>query len=207
MKGTMADFARHIGVHKSSVKRAVDAGRLIKDPDGQLDFDTNLARWHSSAGGRADVAARHAAQRGAAIPKAQPTPENPPAAEFSQTPASLGIDDSGRAKAKQATLHYENSSIKLEMALRRGLRFEKTAARRESTGLGALLRAGIERVIDQTAPRGAATGNDLERRRLFAQQIRHLRWVFKRELPRALRRMKEQGARVDADGTAKGGNA
>ena len=62
----------------------------------------------------------------------------------------------------------------------------------------------IERVIDQTAPRLAAAANDLERRRIVEKETRRLRWVVKRELPRALRRMREagQGAKVGAGGTA-----
>jgi hypothetical protein len=203
MTGNQQDLARHLGVNKSSVCRAVKAGRITAEADGSYDFAKCTAAWHAGAGGRTDVAARHAAQRGAAIPKPQANAETPPAAEFTQSAASLGVDDSGRAKAKAATMHYENSAIKLEMALRRGLRYERAAARREAAGLGALLRAGVERVIDQTAPRLAAAGNDLERRRIVEREIRRLRWVFKRELPRSLRRMKEQGAgKVGAGGTA-----
>ncbi len=199
MNGTLADFARHLGVNKSSVTRAVQAGRIQREPDGSIDFAKATAAWHASAGGRTDVAARHAAQRGAAIPKAQPSAENAPAADLAQ----VAPDDGSRAKAKTLLLHYENSAIKLEMALRRGMRYERAAARREAQGLGAMLRAGIERVIDQTAPRLAAAGNDMERRRIVEREIRRLRWMWKRELPRALRRMKEQGAgKVGAGGTA-----
>jgi hypothetical protein len=202
MTGNQISLAAFLGVNKSSVSRAVKAGRIRPEADGRFDFEKCAAAWHASAGGRTDVAARHAAQRGAAIPKAAAAAENPPAAEF--TPA-LGIDDSGRAKAKTLLLHYENSQIKLEMALRRGLRYERQPARREGQGLGAMLRAGIERVIDQTAPRSAAAGSDLERRRIVEREIRRLRWMLKRELPRALRRMKEQGAagtKVGGSGTA-----
>ena len=205
MNGTLSDFARHLGVNKSSVTRAVQAGRIQREADGSIDFAKATAAWNAGYAGRADVAARHAAQRGAAIPKAHPALENAPAAEFAQSTAGLGIDDGGRSKAKQALMHYENSIIKLEMALRRGMRYEKAAARREATSLGALLRAGIERVIDQTAPRLAAAGSDLDRRRIVAREIQRLRWVFKREMPRAVRRMKEQGAnggKVGAGGSA-----
>ena len=80
------------------------------------------------------------------------------------------------------------------MALRRGLRLDLAAVRRESTGLGAMLRAGVERVIDQTAPRLAAAGTDAERRRILDGEINRLRWIIKRELPRALRRMRQAGA-------------
>ena len=78
-----------------------------------------------------------------------------------------------------------------------------TTAKRDRANRGDLMEYGIERVIDQTAPRLAAAGNDLERRRIVEREIRRLRWMWKRELPRALRRMKEQGAgKVGAGGTA-----
>jgi hypothetical protein len=202
MTGTLADFARHLGVNKSSVTRAVQAGRIQREPDGRIDFAKATAAWHASAAGRTDVAARHAAQRGRVVGSTHPGAETATAPDLAP---ALGIDDSGRAKAKTLLLHFENSQIKLEMALRRGLRYERAGARREAQGLGAMLRAGIERVIDQTAPRLAAAGNDLERRRIVEREIRRLRWMWKRELPRALRRMKEQGAqggKVGAGGTA-----
>lgn len=104
-------------------------------------------------------------------------------------------DGSSRAKAKALLMHYENSTLKLEMALRRGLRFERAAVRRESAGLGAILRAGIERVIDQTAPRLAACANDLQRRQILDKEIARLRHIIKRELPRALRRMRAETAK------------
>lgn len=205
MNGTLADFARHIGVNKSSVTRAVQAGRIAREADGSIDFDKALAAWHANAAGNVGVAARHAAHRGAAIPKAHPEQKNAPAAPFGESTApsnaSLGLDDSGRAKAKTLLLHFENSAIKLEMALRRGLRFERGAVKREAFALGAMVRAGIERVIDQTAPRLAAAGDDLERRRILEKEIKRLRWMLRREMPRALRRMKEAGAKVSPGGT------
>ena len=74
-------------------------------------------------------------------------------------------------------MHYENSQIKLEMALRRGLRVDLAAAHREAAGIGAMLRGGIERVIDTTAPRLAAASNDIERRVIVEREIRKLRWI------------------------------
>jgi len=203
MTGTQNDLARFLGVHKSSVSRAVKAGRIKPESDGSFDFDKCAAAWHSSSGGRIDVAARHAAQRGAAIPKAQPAAENAPNAEYAQSAASLGVEDGGRNKAKTLLLHYENSAIKLEMAKRRGLRYELVDARREGRGLGAMDRASGDRIVDQVAPRYAATVDANARRRmLFEQAMRMVRYG-ERELPRALRRMKEQGAgKVGAGGTA-----
>jgi hypothetical protein len=198
MTGNQQDLARFRGVNKSSVSRAVKAGRIKPLADGSFDFDQCAAAWHASSGGRADVAARHAAQRGRVLPTPLPTKENAPAADLAQ----VVPDDGSRAKAKALLMHYENSSIKLEMALRRGLRIELAAAKREAAGIGAMLRAGIERVIDQTAPRLAASSNELDRRRIVAAEVRRLRWMLKRELPRALRRMKDAGQKVGAGTTA-----
>lgn len=209
MNGTQADFARHIGVHRSSVKRAVDAGRLVLEADGTLDFEKSVARWHATTGGRTDVAARHAAQRGAEIPKAAAGAKNGTAAPKVSDTAGLDaavspVGDTSRTKAKALLVHYENSTIKLGMALRRGLRYERSVVKREAGAIGAMLRAGIERVIDQTAPRLAAASNDMERRRIIESEVRRLRWAVRRELPRSLRRMKEHsgGAKVGSGGTA-----
>lgn len=188
MNGTRAAFAAHLGVHRSTITRAVDAGRIQLEADGSINFEKATAAWHASAGGRADVAARHAAQRGAAIPDSQPGQKNAPAARFDEFGA-----DGHRADAKALLMHFENEIIKIEMALRRGLRFERAAVCREAASLGSTLRAGLERVIDQCAPRLAAIPDATERRRVIEKETRRLRWIFKREIPRALRRMKQAG--------------
>lgn len=193
--GNDTEFARFLGVNKSSVSRARKAGRLVLTGDGRVEFEASAKKWHETAGGRTDVAARHAANRGAAIPTPHPSQKNAPAARGE---ATAGIDDESaaattRASAKTALLHYENSLIKLEMAMRRGLRLDRQAVGKEAHGLGAMLRAGVERVIDQTAPRLAATADENQRRRIIEAEVGRLRWVILRELPRALRRMKEAG--------------
>jgi hypothetical protein len=196
MIGNQQELARHLGVNKSTVCRAVKDGRLRPEADGRFDFDKCAAAWHAGSGGRADVAARHAAKRGATIPKGQGRAENATAGQGAPLPGAdiaVPMEDAGRRNAKTVLMHYENSAIKLEMALRRGLRLDMGAVRRESFAVGALLRAGIERVIDHTAPRLAACTDALERRRIVEKEVRRLRWMIKRELPRALRRMKEQG--------------
>lgn len=197
MTGNDTEFARWLGVNKSSVSRARKAGRLVLADDGKVDFEQSAARWHETSGGRTDVAARHAANRGAAIPTPHPQQKNATAAQSATAVPEIDAGQTGnesRAKAKTLLLHYENAQIKLEMGLRRGLRLDRSAVKREAAGLGAMLRAGIERVIDQTAPRLAAAGSETERRRILAGEIKRLRWVFRRELPRALRRIKEAGA-------------
>lgn len=190
-----AEFARQIGYDKSRITQLKRAGRIVMSADGRLvDVEASIARMAETADpGRMDVTERHAANRASAgkVAAAASIPAPPP----SIPDAGLGLEPTGRAKAKAALMHYENGILKLEMALRRGLRFERSAVKREATGLGALVRAGIERVIDQTAPRLAAAGNELERRIILDKELKRLRWMIKRELPRALRRMQYDPAK------------
>ena len=199
MTGNQSELADFLGIHKATVSRAVRAGRLLAEPDGSFDFEKCAARWHATAGGRADVAARHAAQRGAGIPEGRPSEKNATARENAAPPAieDDDTDRSSRIAAKAALVHFENQALKLDMAMKRGLRFHRSAVKREALGLGGMLRAAIERVIDQTAPRLAATADDAERRRVLDAELRRVRWVMKREMPRALRRCATEG---DANG-------
>ena len=82
------------------------------------------------------------------------------------------------------------------MALRRGLRYPLALVKQEAGGIGATVRAAIERIIDQTAPRLAVMRDDIERRRLIDAEVRRVRWMLKRELPRALRRMRAAGGKA-----------
>ena len=199
MTGNDSAFARWLGVNKSSVSRARHAGRLVLAADGQVDFEQSAARWHETSGGRTDVAARHAANRGAALPTARPVEENATERSAEDRAPMESADTSGRrAGAKAALLHYENSLIKLEMALRRGLRLDRAAIKRESLGLGAMLRAGIERVIDQTAPRLAVMTAPDRRRELLGAELRAVRRALRAEFPRALRRLRSASQRGDA---------
>lgn len=198
MTGNQKELAIYLGLNKSSISRAVRDGRLQPEPNGLFDFEKCAAAWHNSAGGRADVAARHAAHRGATIPMGQPTPKNAPAASTTSTaPATddldIDLDSGNRNKAKALILHYENSIIKIEMALRRALRYDLATALRESDSLGATLRAGLERMIDTCAPRLAATTDPKIRHNILADEMKRLRTLIKREMPRSLRRMREAG--------------
>lgn len=187
---TQAAFARQIGYDKSRVTQLKHAGRIVMAPGGKLvDVEASIARIAETADpGRRDVAERHAAAR--AVAGRPPLPE-PAAIATAEPLPGLGLESGGRARAKAALMHFENNLLKLEMAVRRGLRFERATVNREAAGLGAMVRAGIERVIDQTAPRLAAARNELDRLRILDAELRRLRWVIKREMPRALRRMRD----------------
>ena len=210
---TKAAFARRIGINKSNVTRAAQAGRIVLTPGGMVNVEASVQRWYETKGGRDDVAARHAENRGAVGSVGGAMAENGTAGPKPATPAqpagegnaTASGDGNSRTRYKAMGLHYENQSLKLEMALRRGLRYPLALVKRESLGIGSSLRAAVERVIDQCAPRLAVMTNDLDRRRLLDAELRRLRWMVKSEIPRALRRMRasgQAGVKVGAGGTA-----
>lgn len=202
-----AAFARRIGIHKSNVTRAAQAGRIVLTVNGQVDVEKSLERWKATKGSRDDVAARHAESRGADVALAQPEGGNGTAGlNSSATPATdvqPAEEAEGRMQYKTAVLYFENASIKLEMALRRGQRYPLVLVKREALGLGSTVRAAMERIIDQTAPRLAVMTSDQDRRRLIEAELRRVQWMVKQELPRSLRRMRVESSRVGAGDTVK----
>jgi exonuclease VII small subunit len=193
---TMADFSRRLGVARSTITRAVAAGRVLLDESGHVLIEQSLQRWHSTRGGRTDMQALHAAHRGAHIPQAGVSPT--PAPENATSPATDGNSgaEATRAQLKEAVLRFENNTIKLEMALRRHHRYQRQAVQREAHALGSTLRAAVERLVDELAPQLAMRTNPTERRRLLAIEIKQLTRLIKAEQLRAMRRLREP---VDAN--------
>lgn len=187
--GTQAEFARFLGVNRSTVNRALDAGRLVLAGDGKIDFEQSVRRYAETKGGRTDVEARHAAKRGSAIQTNGDDEKNALWAEEGHSE-----QDDSRQKARALILQYENNAIKIEMALRRGKRLNRSSVAREAHGIGSLLRSGVERLIDLCAPRLAATTDQKERRRILVAEVSHLRAISGREFPQALRRLRDDAA-------------
>lgn len=187
---TRAEFARRLGVNKSTVTRAAQAGRLVLTEDGRVLVAASLARWQESRAGRDDVAARHAAARGAAVASA-----TPPATQG--TNATAGVPEAaGRAQARADAIDYENRMLRLEMALRRGQRYPLAELKREAHGIGGMMRAGFERLVDTTAPRLSVAPDDAARRQILRDELRRLRAMIRAEFPRALRRLREAAGAV-----------
>lgn len=195
-----AAFARRLGVNKSTITRAFQAGRLVMQGN-LVDIEPSLARWHATKGGRDDVAERFAAQRGQDIPT-QPYPypaeESATAGDSGALPpqpdaqpmGATGAGSGDRTHYKALTLRFENETIKLEMALRRHMRYPLPSVRREAYGLGLALRASVERMVDQTAPRLAAAQTP-ERRALLIAECHALSRAMHTEFVRALRRLRQ----------------
>lgn len=76
------DLARALGVNRSTITKAAQAGRLVlagEDPRF-FDLDASLARYRATQGGRLDVQDRHAAGRAARPQDGPATPEGHPTA-------------------------------------------------------------------------------------------------------------------------------
>ena len=219
---TPAAFARRLGVHKSTISRAISAGRLVLD-GGFLDVEVSLRLWQATKPGlRPDVLARHAAKRSPAIPGAMPADpaprgasEDAAAAEAEDDAAAtdldrlLGGDKDGEsappaaadgaprlADYTQALLASQNALARLSIQLRTHKRYPAGAIHEEAQALGATLRGALERLVDQTAPRLAVQRDPAARRALLVEQVKALGRTLRREMPRALRRLRLAGKKT-----------
>lgn len=175
-----SQFAKRINRAPSYITELLSHGRLVLDATGKkIDVEASLKKLaETSSGANPAVAARHESAR--AKPKSKKIKNT------DETP-EIG----GRAKYKSMVLHYENQQIKIEMMLRRGLRFELADARRESQSLGNTLRASLERLVDQTAPRLSVMKSKSDRLNLLSNELKKLKTIIKAEFPRAMRRLQK----------------
>lgn len=173
---SQAAFARRLGLSKSTVCKAIAIGRLVLT-DGKLDVADNLKRWNSSkTGTRPDVFARHAANR-----KAQPADSDD---QTEQSPGTV-------AEYTQQLLSAQNSLARLAIDLRTHRLYPLAAIEREAQALGSTLRGALERLVDQTAPRLAVCSDDAQRAAVLEGEIHMIRQTMRREMPRAMRRLRQ----------------
>jgi len=151
---TQAEFARIMGVARSTVSRTwKKAGRLVMAGD-LVDVDASRQRLRETSGGRDDVSARHAANRGAEIPVAQPDEENAPAAK-SAPPADTGKQPRGVESRADAQARKESAAadlMEIELAQKRGDLIPKEDVDAALKAFGAAVRAALDVFPDQTAP-------------------------------------------------------
>ena len=193
---TRAQFARRLGVNRSTVTRAVQDGRLVLTDTGRILVEPSLCRWHETKGGRTDVEARHAQYRGEGAPVAAMDGENATESREITDKAQSAVSETegkgGRAKFKALALDFENQAIRLEIALRQFQRYPLAAIEKEGAAIGGVVRSVLERLIDQTAPRLASLPSPDDRRRLLEAEVRAARRAVNGEFPRALRRLREK---------------
>lgn len=193
---TPAAFARRLGVNKSTISRAIRTGRLILE-DGLLDIDSSLQRWkNTKTGQRPDVAARHAANRLEANPKhisAEIAPPTPAESSHPLPDAAAGSGPPSLATYTQELLSAQNALARLLIQLRTHKRYPLESIQREAQALGATFRGALERLVDQTAPRLAVQTDPNTRRATLDGEVARLRRLLRKEMPRALRRLRSEG--------------
>lgn len=204
-------------VAPSTITRMAQDGKLVLIGK-KIDAAASLARLDALGIGkmRPDVAARHAAQTaqeaGHATQTAQAIPESirhaarPAHATVGATTAAtdnldagLETGGAGKARYKALNLHFENQLIKLGMQLARGQRFYREPVKDEAQGLGGALRAAVERLIDQTAPRLAVLSNHMDRGVLLKREARHIKRLINLEYAGALRRLRKSAKKGKAE--------
>lgn len=194
---TQAEFARRLKVNRSTVTRHAQAGRIVL-VGKRVDVEASLARLAQTTGTRPDVSDRLAAQRGVAVQAiARParTAREPAEAPEQYQDLPDAPETGSKARYKAASMHYENAAIKLEMALRRGIRHPLAAVRREAAALGGTLRSALERLTDQTAPRLSVLADGEPRADMILAELRAIRRLVRAEFARAPGRIKNHGAK------------
>ncbi|WP_018875267.1 hypothetical protein [Thioalkalivibrio sp. ALJ8] len=204
---TRAAFARELGVNKSTVTRLAQAGRLVLDGRGRVVVAASIQRIQATAGGRTDVAARHAEERGRAILGAT-APATPAATAAEESPE---LDSEGEGAAapaggepldpesgqpmrtvyKARALAAENARTRVELDLQAGRRYARETVEREAHHIGQTLRASLERMSDVLAPQ-LATLDPSQRRAVLDSEAAAQRRILKRELARSQRRIRKE---------------
>lgn len=198
-------------VAPSTVTRWAQDGKIVLVGHGRrakVDVAASIARLDAMGVGqiRSDVSDRHAFEKGAPIPTHAPAQKNATAAQETRNAGAtldnttaaedrafaehVTADSAGKAKYKAIALHYENQGIKLGMALGRGQRFHRADVRDENAALGNALRASVERLIDQTAPRLAMLTRHMDRGELIRREIKKIKRLIDLEHTQALRRLR-----------------
>ena len=157
---TKSAFARRIGVHKSQITRAAQAGRVALTADGKVEIESSIELWNATKGNREDVAARHAANRakgdtdGAPTTETQPNgPDSIPATNpKTATPTATDGMLETRAAAQARKESAGADLLELERAQKLGALIAREDCDAAMKFIGATLRAALDVMPDQTAP-------------------------------------------------------
>ncbi len=146
MTETKAQFAKRLGVNKSTVTRYHQMGRLVLAPNGKVKIEESLALVTATKGHRSDVSEKHGQTHSTDSYNAA---ESVTDDDMSATVEVVGAD---RARYKQAALMFGNNMLKIEMGLASGALANKSDVTGSASKGGRSYRIGIERLIDNLAP-------------------------------------------------------
>lgn len=148
MTETKSQFAKRLGVNKSTITRYDQAGRLVLAPNGKVKVEESLALIAATKGARGDVSEKHGQMHPSVV---QSVTEGESVAEddMNATVGTVGVD---RARYKQAALMFGNNMLKIEMGLVNGTLVSKSYVADRASKDGRSFRIGMERLIDNLAP-------------------------------------------------------
>lgn len=179
---TKSQFAKRIQRAPSYITELISHGRIVLTEDGKrVEVEASIAKIEATASGaKPAVAARHEAERKGVKPGRKKRKE-------------AEVEEGSRQYYERTLQQVKNDHKALEFDLVLGKRFLIADVRREALGLGNTLRATVERLIDQTAPRLSVMQDKTLRHALLQDELKTLRTVIKAEFPRAMRRLKKGG--------------
>ena len=173
-----SQFAKRINRAPSYITELISHGRIVLN-GRRVDVEASLDLLAQTASGaNPAVAARHeAARKGEAKPR--------------KKRVTAEVAEGSRASYERLTQSVKNKHKELSFDLVLGNRFILGDVRREALALGNTLRATVERLIDQTAPRLSVMQDKNLRMRLLQDEITALKRVIKAEFPRSMRRLRK----------------
>lgn len=179
---TKSQFAKHINCVPSYVTELIKHGRIVLTANGKrVELEASLEKYKATASGaNPAVAARHEAARNGG----KPARKKRKVAE---------VQEGTRQHYEQSLQQTKNDHKKLDFDLVLNKRFALPDVRREAQALGNTMRASLERLVDQTAPRLAVVQDTKQRAAILQDEIKKLGMVAKAEFPRAMRRLKKKG--------------
>lgn len=142
-----ADFARRQGVNRSTVTRWAETGRIVLAGDG-VDVEASLRRLAETAGARPDVADRHAAARGGALPTAA-AGSPPPSAPSSAQDDRIGNSYQAARAVKEK---YAALKAKADYETQIGNLIRREDVEAAFRAVGGAVRAALDVMPDQVAP-------------------------------------------------------
>jgi len=191
---TRAAFARRLDMHKSTVTRLQQAGRIVLTASGLVDVEASLVLIQETKGGRDDVAARHAAQRTTA--KAAPgasggdvapaTSEQHPPSALTEASRAKAIAESRRVIAQADKEEMERDRLANEL-------IDRDDVDAAFKFVGATVRSILDVFPDQIAPLVAPVFDLAEVHALLTEACRNALEDFQAALKRQQEALKEEG--------------
>lgn len=165
-------FADHLGCRPSYVTELKKSGRLVLTPDGkQVMVGPSLERIEATRNpAHAEVAARHAAQRGAPLTTAEPGDPTEPE-DLDPSINSIGnIYQTAKAEKER----YLALSAKRDYEISIGKLLDADEVRAAAAMAATALRTDLENLPNTIAPTLAAEPDEARVRLLLEEEIEHI---------------------------------